>query len=152
MEQILHGALVFGLSMLKFILGIGTGAKLGFSPWITALVSAAGMVTIITTFSYWLGEPFRRFVLKRFYKNRKLFTTSNRRKVRIWRRFGLPGVAFLTPVLFSPIGGALIANSFGADKRSIVFQMLLSALFWGFVLSYSAELLQLLIRVNPLPS
>lgn len=54
-----------------------------------------------------------------------------RRTVRVWNRRGLIGIAFFTPVLFSPVGGALIAASFGEDKKKIILYMFLSACFWA---------------------
>jgi hypothetical protein len=151
MQDFMNYGMVFLLSMLKFILGIATGKGMGLSPWLTALITAGGMMSIISAFTLWLGKPFHDFILRKFYKSRKLFTRGNRRKVWIWTRFGLGGVAFFTPVLFSPIGGAMIANSFGAEKKDIMLYMTISALFWGFVLSYSAEMLGFLIRANPIP-
>lgn len=149
MDHIGGYLLVFFLSMVKFFFGPMYGKMYHIEPWLTALLTAGGMTTIVTAFSYWLGEPFHHFVIKKFFKNRKLFTKSNRRKISIWRKYGLPGVAFLTPILFSPIGGALIANSFGADKKDIVKYMLISAILWAFVMAYSAEALGWMIQINP---
>ncbi|MCU0399260.1 MAG: hypothetical protein MUC73_14300, partial [Cyclobacteriaceae bacterium] len=39
----------------------------------------------------------------------------------------LAGIALLTPILFTPIGGALIAVSLGAPKYRILLYMLISA-------------------------
>jgi hypothetical protein len=66
-----------------------------------------------------------------------LFTTRNRRKVRIWNKYGILGVSFLTPVILSPIGGALIANAFGEKKYKIFMWMTVMALIWGFVMTYT---------------
>jgi hypothetical protein len=151
MQEFINYGMVFLWGMFKFIGGIITGKAQEMAPWLTALITSAGMMTSIVVFSFGLGKPFHNFILRKFYKNRKLFTKGNRRKVKIWTSYGLGGVAFLTPILFSPIGGAMIANSFGADKKSIILYMLVSALFWGLVLSYSAEVLGLLVRANPLP-
>ena len=59
-----------------------------------------------------------------------------RRAVRIWRRAGVVGVAFLTPVLFSPIGGAILAASFRPKKRRLWPAMAASALCWGLLMSF----------------
>ncbi|MEY4030016.1 MAG: hypothetical protein RJA90_1215, partial [Bacteroidota bacterium] len=70
-------------------------------------------------------------------KKRKLFTVANRRKVRVWSKYGILGVSFLTPVILSPIGGALIANAFGEKKYKIFLWMTVMALGWGFIMTYA---------------
>jgi hypothetical protein len=45
------------------------------------------------------------------------------------------GVAVLTPVLFTPIGGTILANSFGETRKRIIFYMFVSSIVWGFALS-----------------
>ena len=37
----------------------------------------------------------------------------NRRKVTLWRKYGIIGVALFTPLFLTPIGGTLVANAFG---------------------------------------
>jgi hypothetical protein len=47
----------------------------------------------------------------------------------------LAGVAVLTPLLFTPIGGTIIAVSFGAPKEKILFYMFISASFFAVLFS-----------------
>jgi len=54
--------------------------------------------------------------------------------VKIWRKYGIWGVAALTPILFTPIGGTMIAVSFGEKKPKILLAMLLSASLWSVIL------------------
>lgn len=123
-------------SMVKFIFGPFEGLALGLSKTDTALSTAFGMmlsVVLITFFYHFLKVK----VFPRFSEKRKLFTSGNRRKVRIWNRYGILGVSFLTPVILSPIGGALIANAFGEKKYKIFLWMSIMALIWGFVMTYA---------------
>jgi hypothetical protein len=68
--------------------------------------------------------------------------------VNIWRKYGLKGVAFFTPILLTPIGGTILAVSFGESKGKIFLYMLCSAIFWGIILSvavhYFGEMLNLI--------
>jgi len=75
--------------------------------------------------------------MRLFNKNPRLFTKKNRRKVKIWRQYGLKGVAFLTPIIFSPIGGTMVANSFGESKKKIILYMFVSSVFWAFTLTFA---------------
>lgn len=88
------------------------------------------MLTVILL-TVFVGDIFYSFLKKTIFKNRKIFSPMTRRTVRVWNKRGLIGIAFLTPVLFSPVGGALIAASFGEDKRKVILYMFLSACFWA---------------------
>ncbi|MCU0355134.1 MAG: hypothetical protein MUD08_15555 [Cytophagales bacterium] len=119
-------------SMFKFIGGPLGGVALGLHWTETALLTVVGMMTSVLVFTY-LGQTLRHTVLRRFFKKRKLFTPRNRRLVRIWRKYGMSGVAFLTPLILTPIGGTLVAASFGETRFRIVLYMLASAVFWSLV-------------------
>ncbi|MCS6822658.1 MAG: hypothetical protein NZ529_00055 [Cytophagaceae bacterium] len=122
-------------SMFKFVLGPILGNEMNVPVWLTAILTATGMMLSVTIFTTVLGNIFHQWVKKTFFKNKKLFTKSNRKKVLIWKKYGMAGVAFLTPLIFTPIGGTLIANSFGENKLRIVTYMLVSATIWAVVLS-----------------
>ena len=71
---------------------------------------------------------------------KKIFTRKSRRFVRMWRRYGLFGVAFLTPVLISIPIGTVIANAFEENKRKIFIYMFFSILFWSVFFTTMFEL------------
>lgn len=64
-------------------------------------------------------------------EQKKVFTKRNRRLVTIFRKYGLLGIAFLTPVLLSIPIGTIVANSFEPKKRKIFLFMFISILFWS---------------------
>lgn len=125
---------VFSGSMFKFILGPILGSLSKLSIVEIALLTAGGMMTSVLIVSL-LGARLRKFIQRRFYKKRKLFSKKTRRQVIFWRRYGLKGVAFLTPILFSPIVGTLLATSYGESTKKIIVYMLISSIFWGFLLA-----------------
>ena len=128
-EQAAKYFTVFLSSMVKFIGGPLSGTAFGLG-WVeTCVFTVLGMMTSVLIFSL-LGAGVRSRLFNRRKKKRKLFTTRNRRIVRIWRRFGLKGVAFLTPVIFSPILGTIVAASFGEPWKRIFVYMFVSAVFW----------------------
>lgn len=130
LEEILKAIPVFLFSMVKFILGpsIGFGAKLHFLT--TVFVTVAGMMTSVVIFTY-----FGEWIKNRFFKKRKIFTSNNRRFAGTWKKYGLTGIAFLTPLLLTPIGGTLLAVSFGSPKEKIIFFMFVSAAAWSLIFS-----------------
>ncbi len=138
-EDLYKYFIVFFSSMFKFFVGlfVGMGFKLPFL--VTAGLMVLGMMASVVLFTSFLGNYFHQWILKTFYKNQKLFTKGNRRKIMIWKKFGLLGVAFLTPILFTPIGGAMIANGFGESKERIYLYMFVSAVVWALSSSYLIE-------------
>ena len=141
-EDLSKYLIVFGLSMLKFLLGLAAGAGFKLPFLATAAISILGMMTSVVLFTSFLGKFFHQWAMKTFFKDQKLFTKGNRRKITIWNKFGLFGVALLTPVLFSPIGGAIIANAFGETKERIFIYMLGSAVLWALSFSYIVSLVK----------
>jgi hypothetical protein len=133
-EELLKAIPVYLSSMLKFILGPVGGYAAGLNLITTILATVFGMMTIVFLFTYF-GNWIKQKVLGRFFKKRNKFTIGNRRFVNIWKKYGLPGVALLTPLLLTPIGGTLLAVSSGSPKDKIIFYMFLSASFWSVIFS-----------------
>lgn len=116
-------------SMFKFLVGPLVGYQLRLSFFESFLMTLLGMMLGVLVFVY-LGQQLKKHLIARFFQ-KKLFSPRNRRLVRIWRRYGLIGIAFLTPILLSPPGGTLIAASFGEKKMKIIYYMFFSGLFWS---------------------
>lgn len=138
-EEILKYFLIYLSSTFKFIGGPLLGMQLKYHFLITSALTVAGMMTSVYVFSSVLGKNIHGWLMKNFFRDRKLFSKKTRRTVRIWRAYGLKGVAFLTPVLFTPIGGTIVAASFGEHRARIFKYMLVSAIFWALIFSYTAS-------------
>jgi len=124
---------VFLASMFKFMGGPTIGIAFGLTFWETVIVTIFGMMTTVIILSTF-GPGFRKWLDRVFRRNRKLFTKRNRRFVTLWKKYGLFGVSFLTPIIFSPIIGTLLVNAFGGSKKKIITYMLISAIFWSIIL------------------
>ena len=122
------------LTMLKFIAGPTLGYAAGFSLLGTILVTVGGTMSSVLLFTF-LGKLMREKLFKKLFKKRKRFTKRTRRFVKIWKKYGLPGVAFLTPLIFTPIGGTVLLTSFGSPRNKIIVAMFISATFWAIAFS-----------------
>jgi len=139
-EEILKAIPVYFSSMLKFIFGPLGGFAVGLQLVTTILATVAGMMTVVLSFTY-AGTWLREKVIHRFFGKRKTFSQNNRKFVRIWKKYGLAGVAMLTPVLLTPIGGTLLAVSSGSPKEKIILFMFVSASVWSVIFSVAVYLL-----------
>jgi membrane protein DedA with SNARE-associated domain len=133
-EEILKAIPVYLSSMLKFIFGPIGGYAAGLNLITTILATVAGMMTVVLSFTY-AGNWLRENVINRFFGKRKKFSESNRKFVKIWKKYGLIGVAALTPIVLTPIGGSILAVSSGSPKEKIVLFMFISASVWSVIFS-----------------
>ncbi|MDB5283444.1 MAG: hypothetical protein JWO06_2519 [Bacteroidota bacterium] len=130
MGKIVSSILVLLGSILKFSVGSFTAmaANLGLEGSIANII---GGIIGIVLFTY-LGGVMKDYFVKRFPNmfGRK-FTRSNRFLVRIKQRFGLGGIAALTPIVLSIPVGVLFALAFTTDKKKIMLSMIMSIMFWA---------------------
>ena len=134
-EEILKAIPIFLSSALKFILGPIEGyfAKLHFATTFVATVS--GMMLSVVAFTYF-GDWLRQGLLRRFFANKNQQEKPHTRFGDFIKKYGLGGVAFLTPLFLTPIGGTIIAVSLGKSKNKILLFMLISAIGWAFVFTF----------------
>ncbi|NDK57530.1 hypothetical protein GWO68_16520 [Pontibacter sp. BT213] len=126
---------VYLISMVKFFAGPLTGVAVGLTYFETVLLTIAGMMTTVIIFSI-IGRALSKWWAKRQRaKNKPMFSKKNRRIVTIWNKFGVVGVAFLTPILLTPIVGTVVAALFGAPRKQIFIHMLWSSVIWSALLN-----------------
>ncbi|MFB9863372.1 hypothetical protein ACFFMH_08860 [Rufibacter immobilis] len=110
---------------------------MGLSFGATMALTVAGMMTSVFLFSLIGTAVHNRYVERQRAKNKPMFSKKNRRIVSVWKRFGMSGIAFLTPILLSPVVGTVLATVLGVSKSRIMLHMLWSAVFWGFALTFT---------------
>ncbi len=137
-EHFLEYIPVFFLSMLKFANGPMIGVAAGLGVIETGVVTFLGSMTIITVLTI-IGEPAKEWMANRQKRkdSYKLFNKKRRRSVRVYQKFDIKGIAILTPLFLTPIGGTIIAIAFGVKKSKILLHMLWTNFVWAFVLAYA---------------
>lgn len=134
LETILKYISVYLLSMFKFVLGPVTGTASQLSVIETAIFSILGMMTTVLIIML-IGSKTRVWLKNKLGLDKK-FSASSHRLRNIWEKYGVLGIAFLTPLLFTPVGGSIIAMMVEGSRRKIVKYMLVSAIFWGLTISF----------------
>ncbi|HRG52708.1 MAG TPA: hypothetical protein PLL00_07725 [Bacteroidia bacterium] len=135
---------VFLLSTVKFVLGgVPLALTLGFSFFEAVVVTSLGGFTGVLIF-VGLSDLILKKVkhLKhhkqhdvKAKKDKKKFTRKNRLIITVKQRFGLLGIAGLTPFLFSIPIGCFIATRYFKDKQKIIIYMFASVLLWSISIS-----------------
>lgn len=125
---------------LKFIAGPITGFGLGLTWYETVIFTWIGaMLTISLTLS--MGKIIIDFIGRFRKKKSVLFSKRVRYAVQVWQKFGIKGIAALTPLIFTPIGGSLLALSFKVSLPRVIFFMAISSFLWA--LLYTGAIYQL---------
>ena len=126
------------LACIKSIFPPLLGPAAGLTPLEIIIVTMAGLMTSVLIFTF-LGEKVRTHVFPIFIKKPKRFSRKSRRMVRLWRRYGVVGVCFLTPLILSPPGGALLVSTVGAPRKQVFFYMLLFGIFWSVTWTFTVD-------------
>jgi uncharacterized membrane protein len=139
-------ASVFLLSSVKFVFGgVPLALGLGFSFFKAVTVTSLGGFTGIVFFVF-LSEKIIANLkkVKEQKKNqelhfhsteKKIFTRKNKIIVQVKHRFGLSGIALLTPFLISIPLGCYLAVRYFKNKQQIITYMFVSILFWSIAVS-----------------
>jgi hypothetical protein len=109
--------------------GIITGVALGLSPALSGAVSIASAIVGVT-----LGVAAGGRLQQLIYRSRRLAKRRERIE-RVWKRYGIPGLALQAPLLTGPILATLLALTLGAPPRPLLLWMLASVVIWGVVLT-----------------
>lgn len=99
-----------------------------------SLANIMGGILGIVLFTY-LGSFIQDYMV-RTYPNTfgRKFTRSNRFLIKVKQRFGLGGIAVLTPIILSIPVGVFFALALTHDKKKILVSMIMSILFWATVI------------------
>lgn len=133
-------------SAIKFFGGPLTGLALGLTWPETATCTTIGMMLSVGVVTY-AGAALQALLARYRPQKPKLFTGRTRMAVRIWKRFGTAGIAFLTPLLLTPIGGTALAVSFRVNRGQLFLYMLISGVLWAVVQTLLVYQLPGLMRI-----
>lgn len=131
--------LVFALAAtpwLEILVVIPIGVALGLDPTAVAVVAFAGNVVPIY-FIVTLFDRVSRWLARRRDDDDERSTRSARAK-RIWRSYGLPGLALAAPILTGVHLAAVLAMGLGARKRPTLGWMTLSIALWTVVITVAS--------------
>src|SRR5688500_1765593 len=116
-EEILKAfTLVYLPSMLKFIFGPLAGYASGLNLLSTIIGTTAGIMAVVFAVTN-SGDWLRKHVFSRFFRSKKKTEAQEKKFAALWKRYGLHGIALLTPIILTPIGGTLLAVSSGSPKE-----------------------------------
>ncbi len=139
-------------SAFKFLVAPPFGFEAGLNFFGVVLWMFIGGVIGITTFynlSAWIFERARKKRLERRLELQdkglpndvKIFTSRNKKIVRLKHKLGMYGVVFLAlPIISLPITGLICAKFFKHEGKKLYVSLLISLALWSFLLTGFFEL------------
>ncbi len=134
---------VFLLSTVKFVFGgVPLALGLGFSFFEAVVVTSLGGFTGVLAFVTLSDTIIKKFKERKHKKEevkvvarKKIFSKKNRFIIHVKHRFGLVGIAALTPLIFSMPIGCFLATRYFKNKQRVIIYMFASVLFWSVAVS-----------------
>jgi hypothetical protein len=153
MDYFLKILSVYFVTVLKYWFGFPAARVAGLSFLETYFITTLGGITaffifyffspVVFKFFAWLIYEFKKFLninIEPVLKTKKnIFTKRSRLFVKVMQRYGLAGLAFVTPSLISiPVGSTIAANLSGRkakNKLKVITLFCSSIIFWDLVLT-----------------
>ena len=132
---------VFLISAVKFAVAVLIALGNPKFNWIEIVATAGGGAIVGSYIFLYFGARISEWVKNNFKRSKPMSFANRRRIVKVWKRYGLAGVAFLSPIL-SPMISVGIAVSFQEKPRKIMIAMITSILGWTM---FAATFRQLLL-------
>ena len=137
-------------SSVKFLAAAPLALAYGFNYYQTLIITMTGGILGVFFFFY-IGEhlgPLLNIIRIRYAmfrgqnmvdikqtKRKKIFTWRSRLMVRTIRRFGLIGIAALTPIILSIPVGTILAARYYHNKKQVLAYLCISVLCWSVIMS-----------------
>jgi membrane protein YqaA with SNARE-associated domain len=136
LNHVLAWISVVATGLLELWAAIPLGFTLHLHPVTIAVLSAVGSLlsAIVVIF---FGTSLRGWLTRRFQKKNE---NKESRISGIWRRYGVIGLGFLSPLLTGAPLGAAIGISFGAEPRKLIVWMSVGIIFWSAILTGAVAL------------
>lgn len=131
MKEVLAILSLLGFCSIRHTwMGIPATVIAGYSLVEVMIIGVVGGMIGVVAFTY-LTVPVKSLYKRLLPNKAKKFTKMNRRIIRVRQRFGLWGIALITPPIFSIPVGAIVASSMYSNKKKIFATMFVSVLFWS---------------------
>jgi len=161
-HSIIKYLLILAISSVKFLFAPPLSFEFGFTFLQTWLVTTIGGVAGVVFFFYlskgilalyfrYLARHFSPYYMKLravvWKRNQfpipasRIFTFRNKSLVKIRRRYGLPGIVILTPILLSIPLGTFLALKYYSGQKNLLAYLLLSIVGWSLLMSSAISIL-----------
>lgn len=132
---------VTALCAVKYMIGVASGLATDFSFIELFLCYFIGGSLGMIAYTLFGNQ------IMNWWKSRKSQNSNNPSKnepkedwkIKIWNKFGLMGIAIITPPILSQPVGTAISLGFGTPAHKVIFAMCFSILIWSLIFAYAGN-------------
>lgn len=124
---------------LEVAVVVPLGIVWGLSPfWVMIIAILGNMMTVLALiFGF---DRIKVWYIRRREKKGNKASKQSRRAVALWNKYGLPGLAFLGPILIGTHIAAFIGMVLGAERRSMSLWIGASIIVWVLIFGMATVL------------
>lgn len=124
---------------LEVAVVVPLGIVWGLSPfWVMIIAILGNMMTVLALiFGF---DRIKVWYIRRREKKGNKASKQSRRAVALWNKYGLPGLAFLGPILIGTHIAAFIGMALGAERRSMSLWIGASIIVWVLIFGMATVL------------
>ena len=137
------------IASVKFLFAPFEAERQGFGFTHSLIITTSGGIIGIIAFTYIstaLNKIWKKFLSlfssdsgkQMDLKKKRKFTWRNKFIIGIKVKFGLTGIALITPCIISIPFGTIAANNFYRNRRKVFWALITSLVFWSLLLNYFA--------------
>ncbi|MGM8366044.1 small multi-drug export protein [Virgibacillus sp. W0181] len=139
--MLLEYTLIFlgaAIPWLEVALVVPIGIVMGLSPFWVMVVAFLGNLTTVLALVFGIEKV--KLWFKRRRKKETSYSKRGNRAVKSWNKYGLPGLAFLGPILIGTHIAAFIGLVLGANKKPMIIWMTISIALWVLIFGSATAL------------
>ena len=118
------------------VIPIGVAAGLPALPVI--ILAFAGNILTIWLLIFMMESVQKWIKNRREKKGKDIPEKRQKRAAKLWKKYGLPGLAILSPFFVGSHLGAILAMGFGGTRKRIMFWMTVSVTGWAIVMGLAS--------------
>ncbi len=137
MNIVLAYAIIFLLGATPFFEVVGVipvGVAAGLPALPVAILAFLGNILTLWLLILLMDRVKRWLQRRQEKKGKEVSEKKQKRAEEIWKKYGLPGLTFVSPFLIGSHLGVILAMSFGGTRKQIMFWITVSVIFWAVVM------------------
>lgn len=141
MSSITSYITVTSLCAIKYMIGVASGLATDLSFVELFLCYFIGGSLGMVFYTLFGNQVLNWWKKRKSQKNNYIETqnANNDWKIKVWNKFGLIGVAFITPPILSQPVGTAISLGFGTPAYKVILFMCGSMLIWSLIFAYAGN-------------
>lgn len=122
---------------IEILLVVPAGIIAGLNPYLVAITATLGNIIpiYIIIYGYNKLENLWKNIRPNKQEKTKKFKKQRKRAIKYWEKYGILGLAIISPVLIGIHLATIVALTIGSNKNKIALYMTLSVIGWTTILT-----------------